>query len=97
MSHLPPPESDSDRLDQILFHLRRMDRRDRWRTVGGFFRSIITIIPVLLVIASAWYFYRYSDQILEKISAQAAQQAAKFAQPRDGDQLMQQMQKYLQR
>ncbi|MBU2213608.1 hypothetical protein KKC44_02485 [Patescibacteria group bacterium] len=71
-----PPKNTEEKLDAILGHLAAMDRRDRLRTIGGFIKSIITIIPVIILVASVWYAYKYGDQLLEKIAQQAAKQAA---------------------
>lgn len=94
MTPLPLPENTNDRLDQILYYLHRMDRRDRWRTIGGFFRSLLTLIPLALFLWSAWYFYQHSAEVLEQIGKVAAEQAMKVTQ-NQGDALMQQMQKYM--
>lgn len=98
MTETPASATTADKLDQILYHLDRMDRRDRLRTIGGFFRGILTLIPMLIFLFSMWYFYKYSDQILQKIAEQAAMQAAKFAQPSmDNSELMKQVEKYIKR
>ena len=65
-----------DTLDQILEHLKNLDRRDRLRTWGGVFRSILGLIPIVIFIYSMWYFYQHGDEVLEKIARQAAIQAA---------------------
>jgi len=71
-----PTTTTEEKLEEILLHLRRMDRRDRLRTIGGFFKGLITMIPVIILIGSVWYAYKYGDQLLEKIAQQAAKQAA---------------------
>ncbi|MFH0851248.1 MAG: hypothetical protein V1876_00670 [Candidatus Peregrinibacteria bacterium] len=72
----PPPDS----LEQILTILKRMDRRERWRTIGGFIRGILSLIPIVIVVFFTWYTIKYGDQLLQKITSMAAQQAGKVAQ-----------------
>jgi len=74
------PESIEQKLDRILLHLKHLDRRDRLRTIGGFFRGLIGLIPIAVLIFSIWYVYEYGDQLLEKIAQQAAKQAAAVTQ-----------------
>ncbi|ALM09994.1 MAG TPA: hypothetical protein DEB30_03045 [Candidatus Peribacter riflensis] len=71
----PPP----DNVTQILEILKRMDRRDRLRTIGGFIRGIFSIIPIVIVIFLTWYTIKYGDQLLEKITTMAAEQAGRVA------------------
>ncbi len=66
-------------LREIRMRLEKMDKRDRLRTVGGFFRSIINIIPVILLLWSSWYFYKHGPEIINMISLQAATSAASLA------------------
>lgn len=72
--------SIDDKVEAILHHIERMDRRDRLRTIGGFFRSIIGLIPIAITIGFIWYFYNYGDDFLAKIAEQAAKQAAAVTQ-----------------
>lgn len=65
-----------DRLDIIIEHLRRMDKRDRLRTLGGFFRGILGLIPIVALLLSIWYVFEYGDELLQKITQQAAKEAA---------------------
>ena len=75
-----PKSSTDEKLEEIVEHLRRLDRRDRLRTIGGFFRSLLGLIPLLFFIFSAWYIYEYSDELLKKITEEAAKQAAKYTE-----------------
>ncbi|MDA1208911.1 MAG: hypothetical protein O2904_02665 [bacterium] len=70
------PQNTEDKLDVIILHLERMDRRDRIRMIGGFFRSILGLLPILLTLFALWYTYNHGDELLEKITKQAAQEAA---------------------
>ncbi|MCF7844846.1 MAG: hypothetical protein K9M03_03405 [Kiritimatiellales bacterium] len=76
MSKEAPPKNTDEKLDAILGHLAAMDRRDRLRTIGGFIKGMISLIPIIILVASMWYMYEYGDQLLEKIAKQAAKQAA---------------------
>jgi len=84
-----------DKLDQILEHLANLDRRDRLRTWGGFFKGIIALIPMLIFIYSMWYFYQHGDELLKKIARQAATQAAEVTKE-DSQGLLKQLQDSLQ-
>lgn len=78
-------ESDSERLDAVVYYLQRIDRRDRLRTIGGFFRALITIIPTLLVLWSALYFYQHGDEFLKKIASITTNQMSQFTQQHASD------------
>lgn len=67
-----------DKLDAIVMHLERLDKRDRLRTWGGFVRTILGFIPLIFFIVTAWYFYNHTDEILTKITEQAAEAALKM-------------------
>jgi hypothetical protein len=67
-------------LREIKEHLHEMNRRDRVRTIGGTIRGLIMLIPTVLIIWSAWYFYENSGDILKSIAATAAEQATKYSQ-----------------
>ncbi|PIQ75947.1 hypothetical protein COU78_03200 [Candidatus Peregrinibacteria bacterium CG10_big_fil_rev_8_21_14_0_10_49_24] len=70
------PLTTDDRIDMIVEYLRRMDKRDKLRTWGGFFRGILGLIPLVLMLVSVWYIYEHGDELLKKITQQAAQEAA---------------------
>lgn len=71
---MPPPTDDQ--LSEILTILRAMNKRDRIRTWGGFVRGCIAIIPVLLVLWSAWYVVENGQSLLQMIAKTAASAAA---------------------
>lgn len=77
---MPPAKPAESELTQILSILQRMDKRDRWRTIGGFIRGVIGMIPVAIAVFLTWYTITYGDQLLEKITSMAATQAGKVAQ-----------------
>ncbi len=68
------------KVDEIIEILKRMDRRDKLRTVGGFFRAIIALIPIILLLWSAWYFAGHGTEVMKMISDQAASSAAQYTQ-----------------
>ncbi len=70
-----PPVTKEDKLDVIIDYLDRMNRRDRLRTVGGFFRGLLGVVPLVVLLGSLWYLAENGDQLLQKIAATAAQQA----------------------
>ncbi len=78
----PPPSSPvpDDKLDIIIAYLDRMDRRDRARTWGGFVKFLVSLIPIIILVWSTWYFFAHSDEILSKVTEQAARQAASITQ-----------------
>lgn len=80
MAKPPAPQTTEDKLDRIVTILDRMNRRDRLRTIGGFIRGVFSIIPIIIVVFFTWYTIKYGDQLLEKITSMAAQQAGKVAQ-----------------
>jgi hypothetical protein len=83
-----PPLSDQDlsaKLDQMILHLERMDSRDRLRTWGGFFRGLISLIPIILLVWSAWYFYQHGAELMQQIAEESAKQAAKYTQQQSQD------------
>ena len=87
-------ESTNDKLDRIIHHLARMDQRDRWRTWGGFVRSIIGLVPVLVLLGSLWYFYQHGDQLIKQMTQQVVKQSAQYQQGGMGD-LYDQLKKYI--
>jgi len=81
-----------EKLDEIVLHLKRLDRRDRMRTIGGFIRGFLALIPLLLLLWSVWYFVQHGDEIMKKIADQAASSAAEFTQQK-GQGLLDQLKK----
>jgi len=73
-----PEPTVEDQLGEILEHLRRMDARDRLRTWGGFVRGIIAIVPLILLLWSAWYFVEHGAEMMKMIADTAASSAAEY-------------------
>lgn len=89
-----PKQTTDDKLDHIIALLEKMNSRDRLRTIGGFIRGILGLIPIAILIFSIWYFYQFGDELMAKIADQAAQSAAKVTGQGAGD-IMKQLQQYL--
>jgi hypothetical protein len=87
-----PIQDPSDlgaKLDAILLHMERLDRRDRLRTWGGLFRNLITILPVLFFLWSAWYIATHSAELIRTVADESARAAAKYTQQQSADFLKQ--------
>ena len=76
MSKKEMPESTDEKLAEILLHLRRMDKRDRVRMWGSFVRGIIGILPVVVFLYGAWFFYQNGEDFMQKMIDASAKQAA---------------------
>ncbi len=90
---IPVPETIEAKLDKIILHLEKIDKRDRLRMIGSFFRFLITLIPILLLLGSGWYFIQHSAEIMKMIADQAASSAASYTKEQSSgmfDQLMKQ-------
>lgn len=74
----PPAPTPEEQLGEILEHLRRMDARDRLRTWGGFIRGIIAIVPLILLLWSAWYFVEHGAELMKMVADTAASSAAEY-------------------
>jgi hypothetical protein len=70
-------KSTEELLELILVHMQNMDRRDHWRTIGGFFRGLLSIVPVLIFFASTWYIYAYRDTLMENMTKQVMESMTK--------------------
>jgi hypothetical protein len=88
------PASVTDKIDEIILILDRMNRRDRLRTIGGTIRSILALIPMVLVLWSAWYFVQHGPELMKTIADQAAKSAAVYTQKQGGGMLDEFMKQY---
>lgn len=70
------PTTTDQKMDKILEHLENLDRRDRLRTWGGFVRTILGLIPIIILLWSTWYAVTHADELLERVAKEAAKQAA---------------------
>ena len=73
---LPGPKTVEEKLDVMIMHLERMDRRDKLRMWGSFFHSLMTIIPMLFFVWSTWYLYVHFEEIMGTMMQQSAKSAA---------------------
>lgn len=83
--------SVAEKLDMILIYLHRMDRRDKLRTVGGFFRGMLGLIPLALLLWSTWYFIEHGDEFMKQITTEAVKQSAEYSQ----GSMMEQLEEYM--
>lgn len=94
--HDDAPEPDGltteEKLDLIVHYLHQMNSRDRLRTVGGFFKTLIGFIPILIVVWSTWYFYKHGAELMQQLTKEAVKQSAEYSQ----ESLMQQLEQYIQ-
>ncbi len=74
-----PPATAEEKLDRIIDLLQQMNGRDRLRMWGATLRGILSLIPLVVFIASLWYIYTYGDQLIEQMAAAAARQASNVA------------------
>jgi len=74
------PQSIESKLDEIVMLMHAMNRRDRLRTMGGFFRGLISIIPIAILAWSTWYFIAHGEELMNRITKQAAEQAQQSVQ-----------------
>ncbi|MDD5054654.1 MAG: hypothetical protein PHZ00_00105 [Candidatus Peribacteraceae bacterium] len=72
------PMNNDEKLDAIVLYLDQMNKRDRLRTVGGFIRGLIGLIPVVVVLGSLWYFASHGEELMKMIANQAASSAAEY-------------------
>lgn len=74
------PLSIEERLDAIISLLEHINRRDRIRAIGSLLRTLLGLIPLILLLWSAWYFYTHGEDVLESITREAVRQSADYSQ-----------------
>ncbi|MBI1934766.1 hypothetical protein HYS30_03825 [Candidatus Peregrinibacteria bacterium] len=67
-------ETIEQKLDRIADSLRRLDRRDRTRTVWMTIRGIIGMIPLLAIIGGAIYLYWKGGDLLQNFAGTLTKQ-----------------------
>ena len=72
-------KSTEELLEMILYHMQRIDKRDKWRAIGGFIRSLISLIPIALLVVSTWYFVKHSDEVIKNITKTMTEQMTSAA------------------
>jgi hypothetical protein len=88
-------KSTEELLELLLVHMQNMDRRDYWRTIGGFFKGVLTLIPMILFLVSTWYIYAYRDTILQQITTQVTTQMQSMMPTIPDDDFMEKIKPYL--
>jgi len=63
-------KSTEELLELMLIHMQNMDRRDKLRTIGGFFKGLLAIIPIAILLLSTWYFYTHKDTLMQDMTKQ---------------------------
>ncbi len=76
------------KLDQLISLLDHMNRRDKWRTIGGFFRGSVLIIPTLLILLSSIYLYLYGTDLIQYLIKETTSQASQQVQNSFMDQFL---------
>ena len=66
-------------LAEIALHVKRMERRDHWRYIGGYFRTFLHIIPLAILLGSLWYVYEHGEDLLKTVVEEAAKRAAQYS------------------
>jgi len=74
------PKTNDEKLDAIVQHLEQMNKRDRLRTIGGFIRGLLGLIPLVVLLWSLWYFAQNGEALMKMIANQAASSAAQYTQ-----------------
>lgn len=75
MSKEQTPLTPEQKIDLVVGYLHQMNRRDRARTVAGFFSGLLHLGWFVFIIYLTWYSFNNMDELLGKITSQAAQQA----------------------
>ncbi len=74
----PPPQTLEQKLDTVILHLERLDKRDKMRTIGSSIRFFVNLIPLVLFLFGGWYFVNHSAEFLKIIFDQAAESTASY-------------------
>lgn len=75
-----PLTTTDEKMDEIVRLLRRMDKRDSLRAIGGTVRFILALIPIIILLWSVWYAVENWQELLKSVADQAASSAAKMTQ-----------------
>ncbi len=73
---ITPTSAIEEKLDEILVHLRKMDKRDRSRMFGGYLKTIVSLISIGTLLWSVWYFAVHGQELMKGIAGVAASAAA---------------------
>lgn len=89
-----PQQVLETKLDLIILHLEKLDKRDKWRTVGSAVKFCLTIIPLLLLLGSGWYFAQNWQEIMTKMATISASVAAEYSKSQSAGMFEQFMKQY---
>lgn len=85
MTNGDKPLTSEQKMDEILFHLKRLDHRDAIRMWGSFVRGLLTVIPLLFLLGSLWYLYVNKDVLIKNIGQAIGEQAGSAVQSKGTD------------
>lgn len=71
--------TNDEKLDMMVYYLRRMDHRDKLRTWGGFVQSLVRIGGMVFFVYITWWSIVNADVLIDKVASAAAKQAANIA------------------
>lgn len=83
-----------ERLDTMVEHLRRIDRRDRLRMVGSTFKGLISLGMLGFVIWSSLYLALHMEDFIKMATEQAAKATMEYSKTGSED-LMKQVQEMM--
>jgi len=88
------PPTVEEYLEEIVYRLERLDKRDKMRTYGSVFKSAIMVIPTVVLLLSLWYVYERGDDLLQQIIDRTMSAAASQTQSQSQD-FIRQLQQYM--
>lgn len=72
------PQTHEERMEQMMTEmnaaLHRMDMRDRTRMIWGTVKSLINLIPMLLLLWSTYYLFVHGPELIQMITSQTVKQ-----------------------
>lgn len=69
------PQSVEDKMDIIIRHLEKMDRRDRTRMIASYFRTMIWLGSVLFFVWSTWYLIAKGPELMTEMTKMMMEQS----------------------
>ncbi len=74
----PPEKAIEQKLDEIIVHLKHLDRRDNVRMWWSSIRTVLAILPIILVIGGGWYLVEHWVDIISSIAKQMASTTTEY-------------------
>lgn len=94
------PQSMEDKMDIIIAHLQKMDRRDRTRMIASYFRTMIWLGSVLFFVWSTWYLIAKGPELMTEMTKMMMQQSigigGSSSDQESGGGFMQMLEEYMQ-